>query len=838
MKRKLLNLSLVFAGVVFTMSVNAQNVTSGADSGPGSLRAAIGTATAGSTITILPIVASVTLDSALTINKTLIITGTGAGGANVSTITAQNVGRAFNITNGNLTLTNVNVSNGTAADGGAFQVTNANLILNSLTVSNSKATGIAGSGGAVLVSIGATLTANTVTFNANSANRAGGAIEVTSVFSNALKLTDCIFTDNKAGVTPATPAPGNGGAVHITGSASASITGGSATGNLAAAEGGAFWNGTGTMIVNDFTFTGNKASGAAANEGGGAIFNAGGILIVKNSTLTNNAADGTASSGGGILNDMGTLTVDTTEFTGNTATRAGGAIEENASLTSQLILNGVTIDNNTASANPGNGGGLHITGAGFSTIKGGNFTNNTASREGGAIWNDAGIMVIDSVEIDGNTAEGSAAANGGGGVFNVSGTVTIKNGTAITNNLATGASGSGGGIMSKAGSVIIDSVLIDANSANRAGGGIEIIDGTMTIHNSTLTNNDVNGTAGLPAPGSGGAIHVTGITTVVSIDSSLISDNLAKLQGGALWNQTGSTMSLNGVWVDNNTSGRSGGGIYNTGGTVRVSRSTLSNNTATAVTTGNGGGIASITGDLIVDHSTFSGNVAGNNGGGIYSNDSLNVNACTFFQNEATENGGGIFSGVNGYITNTLVSGNLAIVGQEVSGSVLSLGFNLIENDDEMIFTALVSDLLDVTPSLGALLLNNAELTPTHALLLSSVGVNAGDPADASADQRGYAVFGPRRDIGAFELSNVSVSEIAESNVFAVYPNPATDLVTVSLENGMTGTAIITDLNGKVVLSSLVNGVASVNVSALKTGMYLVTVSTATGTQTRKLQIK
>ena len=70
-----------------------------------------------------------------------------------------------------------------------------------------------------------------------------------------------------------------------------------------------------------------------------------------------------------------------------------------------------------------------------------------------------------------------AADNGGGAVFNNGGDLMIMNGTMIANNLATGAAGSGGGLFSTAGSVMISNAMFDSNSAIRAGGAIEIIDG-------------------------------------------------------------------------------------------------------------------------------------------------------------------------------------------------------------------------------------------------------------------------------------------------------------------------------------------------------------------------
>ena len=85
-------------------------------------------------------------------------------------------------------------------------------------------------------------------------------------------------------------APGNGGAIHISGAATTTVTDSTVTDNSAAREGGGLWNaGAGaTMYVVDTTLTGNVAEGPAADDGGGALFNNGGTLTNQlGGTLTN-----------------------------------------------------------------------------------------------------------------------------------------------------------------------------------------------------------------------------------------------------------------------------------------------------------------------------------------------------------------------------------------------------------------------------------------------------------------------------------------------------------------------------------------------------------------------
>src|SRR5690606_13989043 len=124
---------------------------------------------------------------------------------------------------------------------------------------------------------------------------------------------------------------------------------------------------------------GNTASGAGPDQGSGGVFNANGSMTITDAIITENVADGAAGSGGGILNDLGILTVVNSEISGNTSVRAGGGIEENSASGSLLTLTNVTVSNNNTVSSPGNGGGLHISGAGNAAISGGLFSQNTAS---------------------------------------------------------------------------------------------------------------------------------------------------------------------------------------------------------------------------------------------------------------------------------------------------------------------------------------------------------------------------------------------------------------------------------------------------------------------------
>jgi len=81
-------------------------------------------------------------------------------------------------------------------------------------------------------------------------------------------------------------------------------------------------------------------------------------------------------SGGAFINTSGTLRVSNASIDGNSATRAGGAIEANAGTTR---LDRVRLTNNDTGPTPGNGGGLHLTGTGSVSVSNSSVMGHTAS---------------------------------------------------------------------------------------------------------------------------------------------------------------------------------------------------------------------------------------------------------------------------------------------------------------------------------------------------------------------------------------------------------------------------------------------------------------------------
>jgi hypothetical protein len=333
-----------------------------------------------------------------------------------------------------------------------------------------------------------------------------------------------------------------------------------------------------------------------------------------------------------------------------------------------------------------------------------------------------GIFAVGSaatVEISGLTvANGTDYSSylGAGGIANA-GTLTLSNSTLSNNN------GSGGGAISNSGTLTIINSILTQNYGNA---GAISNSGTLTVINSILAQND----------GFGGAIYSNG---TLAINNSTLSGN----------------------------EGEYGGAINMGGGTLSLTNSTLSNNRAQGASSytsysgsypagnGLGGGLYVGGGTVTIDQSTIAGNAA------IGGNDTNGLGG------PGTGYGGGIYNGPSYHgvlqMHDTIVADNSADVGSDLSGNVMSLGYNLIGSSSGGSGFA-SSDLLNLDPLLGPLQ-NNGGPTQTMALPANSPAANAGDPSDSTNpstpayDQRGPGyprVFGGRIDIGAFEAQNLS----------------------------------------------------------------------------------
>src|SRR6266536_2744630 len=281
--------------------------------------------------------------------------------------------------------------------------------------------------------------------------------------------------------------------------------------------------------------------------------------------------------------------------------------------------------------------------------------------------------------------------------------------------------------------------------------------GSLTVTNSTISDNKTN--AGVTS--FGGGIYNKGKLTVTH---STFSNNSASSRGFSF-----------------------GGGIDNfSTGTLTVTTSTFSNNSTSSsnsiANNSEGGGIYN-EGKLTVTHSTFSNNSAisskkDGSGGGILSfgkGSSAIIRFCTIYGNTSST-GGGIWIDPTGSshmtMSSSVIAANSAHDGPDISGALISDGYNLIENvagakglnagTDRQVRLA---D-LNIDPTLR----NNGGPTHTLALLQGSQAIDAiplqtcsitvtdpsGQNVTITTDQRGD----PRPDgsenacdIGAYESS-------------------------------------------------------------------------------------
>jgi hypothetical protein len=402
--------------------------------------------------------------------------------------------------------------------------------------------------------------------------------------------------------------------------------------------GGGIRHEAGTTVVDGSALRANRA------VNGGGISNFAALVIQNNSVIgtaggSNQAA---AGNGGGVYNFVGTLTIDHSTVSTNTAYNNGGGIWNQATLN---VGNGATIGGagagNTAGAD---GGGIYNYDGGVVTVDGGIVSSNVAignsesTGDGGGIYNKATLIVQNGGTI-GGVGAGNMAGGDGGGIYNYDGGMVTVDGGTVSDNVAgdeAATTGNGGGIHNaEGGEMMVDGSAVRGNTAGHCGGGIRNF-GTLNVQNgSTIGGAGAGNEASI-----GGGIYNVGVATV---DASAVSANHAS-SGGGIWNmdtlnvQNGSTIGGAGA---GNTAEVQGGGIYNVLGATTVDGSTVSANSAQR-----GGGIFNVLATMTMGGSTVSFNTASDDGGGIY-NDGAGTTTVTgsrILHNTASYEGGGLFN--------------------------------------------------------------------------------------------------------------------------------------------------------------------------------------------------
>ena len=445
-----------------------------------------------------------------------------------------------------------------------------------------------------------------------------------------------------------------------------------------------------------------------------------GNLTIRDTTLTNGLARGgnggehNGKSGGGgggglgaggAIYNRGTLSIERSTFTGNTARGGNGG------------RGGQNVGTSTGATGGGgmggNGGGTPTNGVTGHAGGGGFFGNGAAGA--GDIGGGGGGSINNATGQTGGSVNGGRGGNSGGGAGSAGGLGGGGGGAGggffTANNGGDGGIGGGGG-----------GGFLNGGKGGFGGGG-----------GGAFASIDLGGKGGFGGGGGGRAGGAGfGGGNGGSSSSSLVSSG-----GGG-----GAGM---------------GGAIFNDGGTLTISNSTISGNTTIGGTGGTGttaaekgtagsgfgGGIFNLKGTVSVRNSTIADNTA-NRAVGIMSSGAVNVGLETGF---ATV-----------FLNNSILSHPLGTSPlddfHETAGSTSSGTGNLIREFFDS-FGGTVASTDD--PLLGPLA-NNGGLTFTRMPQTGSPAIDAGDNAAAvglTSDQRGgtsVRIFNGKVDIGAVEV--------------------------------------------------------------------------------------
>lgn len=279
-------------------------------------------------------------------------------------------------------------------------------------------------------------------------------------------------------------------------------------------------------------------------------------------------------------------------------------------------------------------------------------------------------------------------------------------------------------------------------------GGDNAVGGLYNSGNLTLSDCVISGNTGSDASG----IYNDGVMVVDKCTISKNSNASAVIRNNATLTITNSTIS------DNLLSGNTTILNYNYPAQLKITNSTIAGNRATG-SSGifSGGGVTNVLGNLVLTNVTISGNSSGDKGGGIFNPNGIATIINSTITGNSALNGGGIYNGYVCSVRGTIVAGNTADTGPDVSGAFTTLKANLIrDTSGSSGFAGL--DLRGVDPKLDPTgLQDNGGATKTIRLLPGSPAIDpaasttGGNTSDTPAtDQRGFGRLG-QADIGAYE---------------------------------------------------------------------------------------
>jgi len=319
--------------------------------------------------------------------------------------------------------------------------------------------------------------------------------------------------------------------------------------------------------VETLTLTNNVLIGNSATYGGGVAAVRVGLLTASGNSFSTNIAE---VAGGGLYAQQGETVMTSDALFGNSAEFGGGLSIEGGGLT----LMSVSLESNDGRVR---GGGLMVLSEATLSVSGGVIRGNTSAFGGGVTAQGAAAVSLDGdLLLDGNVA-----GTWGGGLY-------LENVPEVSLSdiqLQANAAGFGGGGFMNGCDVEASGLSVAGNEAERSGGGLYALESSLSIADSTISDNALTLPAEEGAPCGGGLV---GQVADISVSDSALSGNTSTLYGGGvclvggsltmsggsirdgdagewgggLWLQSGAAASLSGVSVTDNTAAFGGGGAY------------------------------------------------------------------------------------------------------------------------------------------------------------------------------------------------------------------------------------------------------------------------------------
>ena len=312
------------------------------------------------------------------------------------------------------------------------------------------------------------ITLNNVRVAFNTSKNGGGGLNIHLKDSTSL-INKCIISHNK------TTASNGGGFSISAANKTLKITDTAFDNNTAKGKGGGVYIDHGTVDLENGIFSLNEAGeGGAVYVTSGDAFKADGTLFEKNTSSSNGGAIGTAAA----------LTLTGCTVKDNISSGKGGGVYQSGSdgtnVFTDLILN-----NNTASGDGAQGGGLYV-GGGKVKMVGGTVSSNSCGEHGGGVYVKSGRdgFISENTVYSSNTAYKS-----GGGLYVNKGSALVKGGSFTKNQPRV----SGGGVYVNEDSTVTveDNVIFSENRTGYGGSAIYLEDdGTLNLYGATITQND------------------------------------------------------------------------------------------------------------------------------------------------------------------------------------------------------------------------------------------------------------------------------------------------------------------------------------------------------------